>query len=136
MKKFSLSKNERIKEKKIFDKLYKSGKIVLSKNKSIKAIYLAEKSQEPCAKIAIGISKKAGKAVWRNRLKRLIRNAYRLNKLQLLDLAKQKNLNIYVLFSSLSLNQINCPKVKYDFIELEVISLLELIHKKINSLFN
>lgn len=134
MKRFSLSKNERIKEKKIFDKLFKSGKTVLSQNKSLKAIYFFENSDAFGVQIAVGISRKAGKAVWRNRFKRLIRNAYRLNKLQLLELAKEKKLKIYVLFSSVTLNQLTSPKLLYKEIELQIISLLDLIYKKIDSL--
>ncbi len=134
MKIFSLSKNERIKEKKIFDQLFKSGKTVLLKNNSLKIIYLVEKSDNPCVKIAVGISRKAGNSVWRNRLKRLIRNAYRLNKLKLLELSKQKGMRIYILFSSVSLNQSTSPKLKYSEIEAQIISLLKVIYNKIDSI--
>lgn len=133
MKVFSLNKSERIKEKKIFEQLYKSGKTVLLKNNSLKIIYLAEKSDKSCVKIAVGISKKAGNSVWRNRLKRLIRNAYRLNKLQLKELAKRKRMRIFILFSSVSLNQSASPKLKYKEIENQVISLLSIIVKKLDS---
>lgn len=134
MKIFSLSKNERIKEKKIFDQLFKSGKTVLLKNNSLKIIYLVEKSDNPCVKIAVGISRKAGNSVWRNRLKRLIRNAYRLNKLKLLELSKQKGMRIYILFSSVSLNQSTSPKLKYSEIEAQINSLLKVIYNKIDSI--
>jgi ribonuclease P protein component len=133
VKAFSLGKNERIKERKIFEQLYKSGNTILLKNYSLKIIYLAEKSDISCVKIAVGISKKAGNSVWRNRLKRLIRNAYRLNKLQILDLAKRKGMKIYILFSSVSLNQSASPKLKYKEIENQVISLLSVIVKKLDS---
>jgi len=133
VKVFSLNKSERIKEKKIFEQLYKSGKTVLLKNNSLKIIYLAEKSDKSCVKIAVGISKKAGNSVWRNRLKRLIRNAYRLNKLQLKELAKRKRMRIFILFSSVSLNQSASPKLKYKEIENQVISLLSIIVKKLDS---
>jgi ribonuclease P protein component len=133
---FSLSKNERIKEKKIFDKLFKSGKTILSKNNSLKIVYLTEKSEEHFVKIAIGISKKSGKSYWRNRLKRLIRNAYRLNKLQLFDLILQKKISIYILFSSVSINQLNSQKLSYKEIEEQVVSLLELLYSKLESTYN
>jgi ribonuclease P protein component len=131
VKKFSLSKNERIKEKKIFDKLFKSGKTVLSQDKSLKAIYLTEISEIPCVKIAVGVSRKIGNAVWRNRLKRLIRNAYRLNKLDIVQLAEQKKISIYILFSSVLLNQSVHPKLKYSEIQLQIVSLLKTIQNKI-----
>lgn len=133
MKTFSLSKNERIKEKKIFEQLFKSGKTVLSKDNLLKAIYLSEKSEYFTVKIAVGISKKVGNAVWRNRLKRLIRNAYRLNKLKIVELAKQKGIRIHIVFSSFRLNQYNSPRLFYKDIESEVLSLLEIIYKKLNS---
>lgn len=133
MKTFSLSKNERLKEKKIFDQLFKSGKTVLSKDNLLKAIYFSEKSEHFIVKIAVGISKKAGNAVWRNRLKRLIRNAYRLNKLKIVELAKQKGIRIHIVFSSVRLNQYNSPRLFYKDIESEVLSLLEIIYKKLNS---
>ncbi len=133
MKTFSLSKNERIKEKKIFDQLFKSGKTVLLKNNSLKIIYLTEKSDKTCVKIAVGISKKVGNSVWRNRLKRLIRNSYRLNKLNLIEMAKQKRMRIYILFSPINLNQSSSPKLKYFEIENQVVSLLESVRKKLDS---
>ncbi len=133
MNTFSLSKNERIKEKKIFDQLFKSGKTILLKNNSLKIIYLTENSVDPCVKIAVGISKKAGNSVWRNRLKRLIRNAYRLNKLKLIELSKQKGIRIYILFSSLSLNQSSSGKLNYSDIEKGVISLLSDLNNRIES---
>lgn len=133
MKIFSLSKNERIKEKKILEQLYKSGKTVLSNNGSLKTIYFSEKADYSVVKIAIGISKKAGNAVWRNRFKRLIRNAYRLNKLKLVEFAKQKGMRINILFSSVSINQSNSPRLYYKEIETQVISLLDKIYIKLNS---
>jgi len=133
VKTFSLSKNERIKEKKIFDQLFKSGKTVLLKNNSLKIIYLTEKSDKTCVKIAVGISKKVGNSVWRNRLKRLIRNSYRLNKLNLIEMAKQKRMRIYILFSPINLNQSSSPKLKYFEIENQVVSLLESVRKKLDS---
>lgn len=134
MKKFSLSKNERIKQKKIFDELFKSGKVILSKDNSLKSVYLIKKTDYPGVKISVGVSKKAGKAFWRNRLKRLIRNAYRLNKLELVELAFKKKITIFILFLSISLNQSTSKKLFYKNIEKEIIFLLQKINKTIHSL--
>lgn len=131
MKLFSLSKDERIKEKKNIQLLIQEGSSVFSSRNSLKAIYLIQDSDKPGVKIAVGISKKAGKAVWRNKLKRLIRNAYRLNKIPLIKSAQQKNKSVLILFTSLSYNEQNNKNLFYDEIVKEVKSLLEKIAKRI-----
>lgn len=136
MKLFSLSKDERIKEKKNIQLLIQEGSSVFSSRNSLKAIYLIQDSDKPGVKIAVGISKKAGKAVWRNKLKRLIRNAYRLNKIPLIQSAQQKNKSVLILFTSLSYNEQNNKKLFYDEIVKEVKSLLEKIAKRISGKIN
>ncbi len=131
MKLFSLSKYERIKEKKNIQLLINDGSSVFSSKNSLKAKYLIQDSNEPGVKIAVGISRKAGKAVWRNKLKRLIRNAYRLNKIPLVEKAKQKNKIVLILFTSLSYNEENHKKLLSVEIEEEVKSLLYKIEKRI-----
>lgn len=136
MKLFSLSKDERIKEKKNIQLLIQEGSSVFSSRNSLKAIYLIQDSDKPGVKIAVGISKKAGKAVWRNKLKRLIRNAYRLNKIPLIKSAQQKNKSVLILFTSLSYNEQNNKNLFYDEIVKEVKSLLEKITKRISGKIN
>ncbi|MEP0860606.1 MAG: ribonuclease P protein component [Ignavibacterium sp.] len=132
MKLFSLSKYERIKEKKNIQLLIQDGSSVFSSKNSLKAIYLIQDSNEPGVKIAVGISRKAGKAVWRNKLKRLIRNAYRLNKIPLVKSAQQYKKQVLILFTSLSYNEQNSKKLHYWEIETEVKSLLNKIEKRIS----
>lgn len=106
MKPFSFSKNERIKEKKLFEKLYTSGKISFSSNKKIKVVYLfVEESNSAFPKIAVAVSKKSGNAVWRNRVKRLLRESYRLNKLPISSFCKEKKKQLFIIFSPFLLNQ-------------------------------
>ena len=106
MKKFSLSNKERIKSKKLFDLIYSEGKIIFSTDRYIKANYLTEEiTGKSFVKMAAAVSSKAGKAVWRNRVKRLIRESYRMNKIKLVDLCKEKKLSLYVVFSPVSLNE-------------------------------
>lgn len=132
MKLFSLSKYERIKEKKNIQLLIKDGSTVFSSKNSLKARYLIQDSNEPGVKIAVGIFRKAGKAVWRNKLKRLIRNAYRLNKIPLVKTAEQKNKKVLILFTSLSFNEENNKKLPSGEIEEEVKSILYKIEKRIS----
>jgi ribonuclease P protein component len=97
---FKLSAGERLKSRTDFEKVYSSGRVVFSDNKNIKAVYLIEKVSEPGKiKIATAVSGKAGKAVWRNRLKRLLRTSYRLNKENLLNICLQKKIVLKIIFS-------------------------------------
>ena len=113
MKRFGLSAGERIKSKKDFDQIYNSGKVIFSDNRKIKAIYLIEKTHSAGnIKIAVAVSGKAGKAVWRNRLKRLLRTSYRLNKENLLNLCLLKKIVLKIIFSPYQMNEKNNRSIK------------------------
>jgi len=103
---FSFGKNERIKEKKLFEKLYTNGKVFFSSNKKVKAVYLLnENSNVVLPKVAVVVSKKAGNAFWRNRMKRLLREAYRLNKLPISSFCVEKKKQLFIIFSPFMFNQ-------------------------------
>ncbi len=124
MKHFSLSAKERIKSKKDFEAIYASGRTIFSKNKKFKISYLVEPQNEnPEVKIAAAVSKKSGNAVWRNRVKRLIKESYRLNKHSLIDLAEEKSISFKIVFSANALTEkknkkLNLKDVMPDIIEL------------------
>jgi len=106
VKRFSFGKNERIKEKKLFEELYTSGKVSISNNKKIKAVhFLIESADVVFPKVAVAVSKKAGNAFWRNRIKRLLREAYRLNKLPVSSFCIEKKKQLFIVFSPFLLNQ-------------------------------
>ncbi len=112
MKTFGLSKSERIKEKKQFNLVYTSGKTVLSKNSLIKLTYrFDEQSEFFDVKAAFAVSKRAGNAVWRNRVKRLLRESFRLNKIDLLKHCEKNNLSLLMVFSPYSINQKKNKKI-------------------------
>jgi len=128
LKKYSLSKKERIVGKKLFDTIYKNGLIFFSDDKKIKTIFLFEKnSEKPFVKISVAISKKAGSAVWRNRIKRLLRESYRLNKSVLVEFVKSEKLNLNIVFSANDLNQKNNRKINLDEIMPDVVNVLDKI---------
>lgn len=100
-----LSSSERIKSKKDFEEIYTSGKILISSDQKIKAIYIITDNPENGIKIAAVVSKKLGKAVWRNRIKRLIKEAYRLNKEEIIYAAFESGKNIKLVFSAYSISE-------------------------------
>ena len=125
MKRFGLSSEERIKSRKDFQQIYSSGKIFFSNHKNIKALFIIEENSKlPGVKIAAAVFKKAGSAVWRNRLKRLIRESYRLNKEILLGSAQEKKLLLKIVFSPNLLYQKKNKNLKLKTIMPEVVDIM------------
>lgn len=105
---FGLSAGERLKSRIDFDNLYKSGKIIISNDRRIKAVYVIEiGAASGKIKVAAAVSGKAGNAVWRNRLKRLLRTSYRLNKQNLHKLCFLKKVILKIIISPYHLNEKN-----------------------------
>jgi len=106
LKRYGLSQKERIKSKKNIDQIFSSGKILISEDHRIKAVYLIDKeAEESGVKIAAVVSKKNGNAVWRNRVKRLIKTSYRLNKERLVNFCRKKRILILIVFSAFSVTE-------------------------------
>lgn len=113
MKRFGLSSKEKIKTNTEFKLLYSRGKVLISGDKKLKAIFFAEeRSSLPGVKIAAAVHKKAGKAVWRNRTKRIIREAYRVNKTFLINKAAEKGVSLRIIFSPIGFNEKSNSKLK------------------------
>ncbi len=84
MSRYSFGKKEKLCSKLVIDELFKSGKSL--KVYPIRAMYLPLTESDSTAKLLISVPKKRfGKAVSRNRVKRMIREAYRLNKSDLIE---------------------------------------------------
>lgn len=95
---FTYNKNEKLKSRKELDKVFTSKKSFLIF--PLKVFYLfSEISDESLVRCGVGVSKKNfAKAVDRNRVKRLLREAYRLNKIPLHDTITNKQLSFFVLY--------------------------------------
>ena len=87
---FSFPKKEKLTSKIIIDRLFKEGESTFKY--PFRILFLSDTSySEPFPQIVISVSKRNFKhAVDRNRIKRLIREAYRLQKNELMVLFPQK----------------------------------------------
>lgn len=100
-KTFTFSKSEKLKSKKLLEQLFTEGKSCSVF--PIKAIYrfLDEMEHQQPVQVGVGTSSKIfKKATQRNRIKRLLRETYRKNKLPLLAALKQQNkcLSVFLLY--------------------------------------
>ena len=97
-RKFTLSKDERISWKRHIDLLFASGESFIAF--PFRIIYLALEEEMP-AQVSIMVSvpkKKFKRAVKRNLIKRQAREAYRLQKYDLIDPLAEKNKSLLVAF--------------------------------------
>ncbi len=76
MGRFSFSKHERLLKRKDFVNLNRKGKRYYSQH----FIVIARKNEFGITRLGITVTKKTGNAVVRNRIKRLVREFFRLNK--------------------------------------------------------
>jgi ribonuclease P protein component len=135
LKKFGLSATERIRSKKEFDLLYSSGKTIVSASQKFKAVCYFEKSPDPDrkpeVKVAFAVHRKAGKAVWRNRVKRLLRVSYRLNKELLVSASVAKNKFLLVAFSPYSVNSKNYKSINLKDVMPDIVELISSIRQRL-----
>jgi len=81
MKVYSFGKDERIRKRKDFLKIYQDGARISSKN----FITILSPNQTGTRRLGITVTKSVGNSVKRNRVKRLLREFFRLNKDKLPD---------------------------------------------------
>ena len=131
MKNFSLTQNERVKKKRDFEKIYSFAKVLFSSDKMIKVHLLSIDSNVSGVKIAAAVSKKAGSAVWRNRVKRLIKESYRLNKKSLVDKVLEKKIQLLLVFAPYKLSEKNNKKIYLRDISPGVVELMNKIKQQV-----
>lgn len=97
-KRFTLSKEERLSWKRYIDLLFEKGQSFVAF--PLRVIYLPVEQEMPAASsILISVSKKKFKrAVKRNKVKRQVREAYRLQKPELITHLEDRNKNLLIAF--------------------------------------
>jgi ribonuclease P protein component len=136
VKQATLGKNERLKSRKLIEQLFSQGKSLSFPSfrifYSVKKIYPGKQS-EHTLQFGVGVSgKNFKKAVDRNRIKRLIRESYRLQKNELQKILKEKNiqLNVFFIYNSKDLPDFNTVKEKVNVI---LNKLIHIIHENISA---
>ena len=122
---FTYNKKERLKSRKQIEQLFTQGKSV--NNYPVKLFYFFNSEDVlPNVKAGVGVSKKYFKsAVKRNRIKRLLREAYRLNKHIITDNANNKNRTAHIFFLYTS-----AEILSYSEIEKKVVALMTIMINK------
>lgn len=87
-----------------------------------------EKIDNTPVKVMVSVPKKRFKrAVKRNRLKRLMRESYRLNKLKITEFCMEKNISLQIAF-----NYVSDEEMDFKTIESKMIVALQKIENKLN----
>jgi ribonuclease P protein component len=131
LKNFSLAQNERVKKKSDFEKIYSAANVLFSSDRLLKVHFLCVDSEISEIKIAAAVSKKSGKAVWRNRVKRIIKDAYRINKPFLLKSILNKKVKLLLVFSPNRLSEASNKKIYLRDISPGVVELMNKIIQQI-----
>ncbi|MFK8037407.1 MAG: ribonuclease P protein component [Crocinitomicaceae bacterium] len=131
LNRFSFSKHEKLTSKKTIEDIYASGLKIKSYPFILNYIEVKEdKGVNFPVQIVTAVPKRKVKlAVKRNRLKRQIREAYRLNKSDLIELVNNQNKKL-----ALFLVYIGKEKESYDFIEKKIVLLLSELKQNISKI--
>lgn len=102
----TFSKQQRLKSRKKLQQVFAGRKAVFAEN--IKVLYLAEDADKGFVQCGVGLSGRYfKKAVDRNRVKRLLREAYRLQQHPLVQVAEKNNkqISVFILYTGKQLPQ-------------------------------
>jgi ribonuclease P protein component len=105
------------------------GRVIISTDRKLKVNYLYSNSQTDQVKIAVSVSSKAGNSVWRNRLKRIIRESLRQEEEILKEIVFKNKLELSIIFSPHRINQTNNQRMFLEDIKPSVIDILNKISK-------
>ena len=108
----TLQKAERLSRKKAIERLFSGGNLSFSAY-PFRAVFCVDEQQEVPARILVSIPKhRMHHAVDRNRMKRLVREAYRLNKDIIWKVAEEMNITVDIAFICISDRTANYREVK------------------------
>ena len=108
-----------------FEVVYKKGMFIVSPDKKLKANYLViPENKKQKIRIGLSVSSKKGNSVWRNRIKRIIKEALRSNDYLLKDIISQINAGLWIVFSPHTIDQTNYKKVFLKDIQKSVLDIL------------
>jgi len=96
-----------MKNKNDIELVYKKGYVIISADRKLKANYISIDSETKKVKTAVSVSSKAGNSVWRNRLKRLIRESLGQEELILKEILFKNKLELSIIFSPYRINKTN-----------------------------
>jgi ribonuclease P protein component len=127
---------DRLKSESGIETVYKKGKVIMSGDRKIKASYLSVNKPANRARVAITASSKTGNSVWRNRLKRIIRESLAQEKVFLKEIVFKNKLELSIIFSPYKINQVNHKQLFLKDIKPAVMDILMKINKATNGTEN
>jgi ribonuclease P protein component len=114
-----------------FELAYTKGTPVISEDKKIKARYIfSTKNKTNKVKIGLSVASKKGNSVWRNRIKRILRESIRTERETLRIFLEKRNADLLIIFSPYSFNQTNSKKIFLREIKPAVLDILNRIVKQ------
>lgn len=105
--------------------VYYKGRVIISGDKKIKAKYLFKSDgEESKVKIGLSVASKKGNSVWRNRIKRILREEIRSDERILSEIVEQNKASLLIIFTPHSINQTNSNKIFQKDLKASVLNIL------------
>ncbi len=130
-KKYSFGKDEKLTNLRVISNLFQDGTPIRSKH--IKMLWRenTETNNKQAVQVLVTASKKTFRhAVTRNRIKRLLREVYRNNKIPLLEVLMKKDIQISIAFIYIGKSLPKYHELEKSFLECNKILLNQLVNKQ------